>query len=98
LSLAIALRPQTPTHIRGGGLRGRGAKGGGAGHITLTPANQWIVIGLKIWSLSNPDFEPGTFLSLAQRAYHLANRAYNVCKDLSNKKIFDMCVREVGRG
>jgi hypothetical protein len=40
--LVIALRPQTPKHI------------GAAGHIILTPANQLMVIGLKIWSLSNP--------------------------------------------
>jgi hypothetical protein len=25
-----------------------------AGHILLTPANQLMVMGLKIWSLSNP--------------------------------------------
>jgi hypothetical protein len=28
-------------------------------------------MGLKIWSLSNPDIEPATFQSLAQRAYQL---------------------------
>jgi hypothetical protein len=44
---------------------------GAAGHIILTPANQLMVIGLKIWSLSNPGFEAVTFRSLAQRAYHL---------------------------
>jgi hypothetical protein len=44
---------------------------GAAGHITLTPANQLMVVGLKIWSLSNPGFELATFRSLAQRAYHL---------------------------
>jgi hypothetical protein len=27
---------------------------GAAGHIMLTPANQLMVMGLKIWSLSNP--------------------------------------------
>jgi hypothetical protein len=37
------------------------------GHIILTPANQWH----KIWSLSNPGFEPGTYRSLAQRANQL---------------------------
>jgi hypothetical protein len=34
---------------------------GAASHIILTPANQLMVMGLKIWSLSNPVFEPGTF-------------------------------------
>jgi hypothetical protein len=34
---------------------------GAAGHIILTLANQLMVTGLKIWSLSNPGFEPGTF-------------------------------------
>jgi hypothetical protein len=32
-----------------------------AGHLILTPANQLMVTGLKIWSLSNPGFEQGTF-------------------------------------
>jgi hypothetical protein len=44
---------------------------GAAGHIILTPANQLMVMGLKVWSLSNPGFEPGAFRSLAQRANHL---------------------------
>jgi hypothetical protein len=37
---------------------------GAAGHIILTPANQLMVMGLKIWSLSNPGFEPATFRTL----------------------------------
>jgi hypothetical protein len=41
--LVSALRPQTPKHILEA-----------AGHIILTPANQLMVMGLKIWSLSNP--------------------------------------------
>jgi hypothetical protein len=44
---------------------------GVAGHIILTPANQLMVMGLKIWSLSNPGFEPATFRSLAQHTNHL---------------------------
>jgi hypothetical protein len=52
----VALRPHTPKHIRA------------AGHIVL-PANQLMVMGLKIWSLSNPGFEPATFRSLAQHAH-----------------------------
>jgi hypothetical protein len=43
-SLDIALRPQTHRSILGAA----------AGHIILTPANQLMVMGLKIWSLSNP--------------------------------------------
>jgi hypothetical protein len=39
-----------------------------AGHIILTPANQLMVMELKIRSLSNPGFEPRTFRSLAQPA------------------------------
>jgi hypothetical protein len=35
-----------------------------------------MVMGLKIWSLSNLGFEPATFRSLAQRAYQLP---FNVC-------------------
>jgi hypothetical protein len=60
LSLVIALRTQTPKHISGGWS-----------HILLTPANQLMVMGLKIWSLSNPGFEPETFRSLAESAYQL---------------------------
>jgi hypothetical protein len=41
---------------------------GAAGHIILTPANQLMVMGLKIWSLSNPGFEQRTFQLLAQPA------------------------------
>jgi hypothetical protein len=44
---------------------------GAAGHIILTPANQLMVMGLKIWSLSNPGFESATFLSLALHANQL---------------------------
>jgi hypothetical protein len=42
---------------------------GVAGHIILTPANQLMVMGLEIWSLTTPSFKPGTFRSLAQHAY-----------------------------
>jgi hypothetical protein len=34
---------------------------GAAGHIILTPANQLLVMGHKIWSLFNPVFKPATF-------------------------------------
>jgi hypothetical protein len=34
---------------------------GTAGYNILTPANQLMVMGLRIWSLSNPGFEPVTF-------------------------------------
>jgi hypothetical protein len=44
---------------------------GAAGHIILTLANQLMVTGLKLWSLSNPGLEPGTFRSLAQHIYQL---------------------------
>jgi hypothetical protein len=44
---------------------------GAAGHIILTLVNQLTVMGLKIWSLFNPGFEPGIFRSLVQRAYQL---------------------------
>jgi hypothetical protein len=59
----VALSPHTPKHIRGGWS-----------HYTDTsePAE---VMGLKIWSLSNPGFEPATFRSLVQNANHCANRA-----------------------
>jgi hypothetical protein len=56
LVLVVALRPQTPKRIRGGWS-----------HF----ADTGEPVGFKIWSLSNPGFEPGTFRSLAQRAYHL---------------------------
>jgi hypothetical protein len=36
-----------------------------AGHIILTLANQLMIMGLKIRSLSNPGFERATFRSLA---------------------------------
>jgi hypothetical protein len=58
--LVIALRLQTPKHIRGGWSR-----------YVLTPANQLMVMGLKIWSLSNSIIEPATFRSLAQHANQL---------------------------
>jgi hypothetical protein len=34
---------------------------GAAGHIILTQANQFLVVGHTLWSLSNPGFEPATF-------------------------------------
>jgi hypothetical protein len=34
---------------------------GAAGHIILTPANQLMVMGLKIWSLSNPGMNQRPF-------------------------------------
>jgi hypothetical protein len=46
--VVIALRPQTLKHVRGGWSH-------------YTPANQLILMGLKIWSLSNPGFELETF-------------------------------------
>jgi hypothetical protein len=46
---------------------------GVAGHIILTPANQLMVMGLKIWSLSNSGFEPLTFQPLAQRANQMSH-------------------------
>jgi hypothetical protein len=62
--LVIALRPQTPKHIRGGWS-----------HYTDT-SEPIEVMGLKIWSLSNPGFDPATFRSLVPHANHCANRAY----------------------
>jgi hypothetical protein len=44
---------------------------GAAGHIILTPANQLMVVGHKIWSLTNQGFEQATFRSLAQHANQL---------------------------
>jgi hypothetical protein len=41
---------------------------GAAGHITLIPANQLLVMGHIPGSLTNPGFEPATFQSLTQRA------------------------------
>jgi hypothetical protein len=49
---------------------------GAVGHIILTPANQLMVIGLKIWSLSNPGFEPATFRSLTHELTNCTNRAH----------------------
>jgi hypothetical protein len=51
LVLVIAFRPQTPKHIRGGWS-----------HYTDT-SESVEVMGLKIWSLSNPGLEPPTFRS-----------------------------------
>jgi hypothetical protein len=42
-----------------------------------------IVMGLKIWSLSNPGFEPATFWSLAQWPYTLTNCASRAHKNSS---------------
>jgi hypothetical protein len=36
-----------------------------AHHIMLTPANQLLVMGQIIWSLTNPRLETATFQSLA---------------------------------
>jgi hypothetical protein len=55
----IALHPQTLKHIIGA-----------AGIIILTPANQLIVTGLKIWSLSNPGSTSDLLLT-DPRAYQL---------------------------
>jgi hypothetical protein len=46
---------QTPKHIRGG-----------IGHNILQPANQLLVMGKKMSSLSNPGLEPATFQLLVQ--------------------------------
>jgi hypothetical protein len=62
----VALRPHTPKHIRGGWS-----------HYTDT-SEPVEVMGPKIWSLSNPGFEPPTFRSLVQRANHCTNRAHCV--------------------
>jgi hypothetical protein len=48
---------------------------GAAGHIILTPANQLIVMGLKIWSLSNPGFGTATFDYWPNALTICANRA-----------------------
>jgi hypothetical protein len=45
----VALRPHTPKHIKGGWS-----------HYTDT-SEPVEVMGLKIWSLFNPGFEPPTF-------------------------------------
>jgi hypothetical protein len=37
---------------------------GAAGLIIMTPANQLMVMGLQIWSLSNLGFELGTSVSI----------------------------------
>jgi hypothetical protein len=48
---------------------------GAAAHIILTPANQSLVTGQIIWSLSIPGFELVTVRLLAKRANQLR---YNV--------------------
>jgi hypothetical protein len=50
----------------------------------LTSANQLMVMEFNIWSLSNPDFELGTFPSLAKRAYQLTNCANRAHKKKEN--------------
>jgi hypothetical protein len=62
----VALRPHTPKHIRGAWP-----------HYTDT-SEPVEVMGLKIWSLSNPGLKPATFRSLAQRANHCANWAHQI--------------------
>jgi hypothetical protein len=44
---------------------------GAADHIILTPLNQLLVRWHKISSMSNLEFEPATFQSLAERANQL---------------------------
>jgi hypothetical protein len=58
-----ALCPHTPQHIKSVWS-----------HYTDT-SEPVEVMGLKLWSLSNPGFEPATFRSLVQHANHSANRA-----------------------
>jgi hypothetical protein len=60
----VALCQHTQKHIRGGWS-----------HYTDT-SKPVEVMGIKIWSLSNPGFEPATFRSLAQHANHCVNRAH----------------------
>jgi hypothetical protein len=63
--LVITLRPQTPRHIRGGWS------------IILTPANQLMLMGLKIIMVTvQSGFEPATFLSLAHELTNCSNRAH----------------------
>jgi hypothetical protein len=60
-----------------------------AGHIILTPVNQLLVRGKKIWSLTNPVFEPATSQSLAQHAHHCSSQAQtntNMCEKSKKKK------------
>jgi hypothetical protein len=45
---------------------------GSAGHITLTPANQLLVMDKVVWLLTNLGFKPATFQSLAIQANHCA--------------------------
>jgi hypothetical protein len=79
------LRPQTPKHIRPAAghiiltpvnqLMVLSSQYGHCpqGHVIRAQANQLMVmvIGFKLWSLSNPGFEPATFRSLAQGANQL---------------------------
>jgi hypothetical protein len=48
---------------------------GAAGYIILAPANQLMVMGLEIWSLSNPGIKPATFRSQAYELTNCSNRA-----------------------
>jgi hypothetical protein len=48
---------------------------GAAGHIILTPANQWMVMELKIWSLSNPGSNQRPFDHWPNALTKCANRA-----------------------
>jgi hypothetical protein len=73
---------------------------GVAGHI-LTPANQLMVMGLKIWSLSNPGFEPVTFRLLAsgQTRFSTALPLYHSCSSWKSARrgtlhesVFDGCL------
>jgi hypothetical protein len=59
--ILFALCPHTPKHI------------GKAGHITLAPANQFLVMRqlIHVWPLSNLGFKPTTSQSLAQHGSQL---------------------------
>jgi hypothetical protein len=59
---------------------------GAAGHIILTPANQLIVMGLKIWSLSNPGFKPGTFRSMTLATALMTHKACIYTKSNAHNK------------
>jgi hypothetical protein len=76
----VVLRPHTPTHIRGGWS-----------HYT-DKSEPVEVMGLNIWSLSNPGFEPPTFRSLVQRANHCANRPQDVQKNKKTHSVFQLVV------
>jgi hypothetical protein len=64
--LVVALRTHTPKHIKGGWS-----------HYTDT-TEPVDVMGLKIWSLSNPGFEPATFRSVAHELTNCSNRVHRV--------------------